>query len=142
MPQETIEERVAYLEGKVDEQSRGYGEVRDAIQQVGGQVVALDQKVERFRDQLSGRIDSLGTRVDHLDQKVDRFREELSARIDTLNGRVDGLDQKVDRFREELSARIGALDQKVSRQFVWMVGIQITILVTVVGVLAAALFRG
>jgi tetrahydromethanopterin S-methyltransferase subunit G len=117
MPQDTIEERVAYLEGKVDEQSRGYGELRDAIQHVGGQIVALDQKVERFRDQLSGRIDGLGTRVDHLDQKVDRFREELSGRID-------------------------ALGQKVSRQFVWIVGIQITILVTVVSVLAAALFRG
>jgi hypothetical protein len=48
----------------------------------------------------------------------------------------------VDRFRDELSTRIDALDQKVSRHFVWMVGIQITILVTVVGVLSAALFRG
>jgi tetrahydromethanopterin S-methyltransferase subunit G len=73
---------------------------------------------------------------------VDRFRDELSGRIDALGGRVDALDQKVDRFRDELSTRIDALDQKVSRQFVWMVGIQITILVTVVGVLAAALFRG
>jgi len=53
MPQGTLEERVAYLEGKVEEQSRGYGELRE-----------------------------------------------------------------------------------------WMVGIQITILVTVVGILAAALFRG
>ena len=77
-----------------------------------------------------------------MDQKVDRFRDELSSRIDALGGRVDALDQKVDRFRDELSGRIDALDQKVSRQFVWMVGIQITILVTVVGVLAAALFRG
>ena len=92
MPQDTIEERVAYLEGKVDEQSRGHGELRDAVQHVGGHIVALDQKVDRFREELSGRID--------------------------------------------------ALDQKVSRHFVWIVGIQITILVTVVGVLGAALFRG
>jgi len=80
-------------------------------------MVALDQKVERLRDQLSGRVDSLGTRVDHLDQKVDRFREELSGRID-------------------------APHQKVWRQFAWIVRIRITVLVNLVGVLAAALFRG
>jgi len=142
MPQDTIEERVAYLEGKVDEQSRGHGELRDAVQHVGGHIVALDQKVDRFREELSGRMEALGSRVDHLDQKVDRFREELSGRMEALGSRVDHLDQKVDRFREELGGRIDALDQKVSRHFVWIVGIQITILVTVVGVLGAALFRG
>ena len=128
MPQGTLEERVAYLEGKVEEQSRGYGEIREAIQRLGERITSLDQKLDRFREELSSRIDALDQR--------------LSGRIDALGGRVDALDQKVDRFRDELSGRINALDQKVSRQFVWMVGIQITILVTVVGVLAAALFRG
>ncbi len=128
MPQGTLEERVAYLEGKVEEQSRGYGEIREAIQHLGERITSLDQKLDRFREELSSRIDALDQR--------------LSGRIDALGGRVDALDQKVDRFRDELSTRIDALDQKVSRQFVWMVGIQITILVTVVGVLAAALFRG
>lgn len=128
MPQGTLEERVAYLEGKVEEQSRGYGEIREAIQHLGERITSLEQKLDRFREELSSRIDALDQR--------------LSGRIDALGGRVDALDQKVDRFRDELSGRIDALDQKVSRQFVWMVGIQITILVTVVGVLAAALFRG
>jgi chromosome segregation ATPase len=128
MPQGTLEERVAYLEGKVEEQSRGYGEIREAIQHLGERITSLDQKLDRFREELSSRIDALDQR--------------LSGRIDALGGRVDALDQKVDRFRDELSGRIDALDQKVSRHFVWMVGIQITILVTVVGVLAAALFRG
>jgi chromosome segregation ATPase len=128
MPQGTLEERVAYLEGKVEEQSRGYGEIREAIQHLGERITSLDQKLDRFREELSSRIDALDQR--------------LSGRIDALSGRVDALDQKVDRFRDELSGRIDALDQKVSRHFVWMVGIQITILVTVVGVLAAALFRG
>ena len=44
-------------------------------------VVHLDQKVDRFRDELSARIDAL-------DQKVDRFREELAARIDALDQKV------------------------------------------------------
>jgi len=86
---QTLEERVAYLEGKVEEHSRGYGELREMMI--------------------------------HLDQKVDRFREELS-------GRIDALDQR-------LTGRIDALDQKFSRYFLWTIGIQITILLAVIGAL-------
>jgi len=107
----SLEERVAYLEGKVDEQSRLGVELRDTI-------FHLDQKVDRFREELASRIDAL-------DQKVDRFREELASRIDAL-------DRKVDRFREELASRIDALDQKLSRYFLWIVGIQVSILLAIV----------
>jgi outer membrane murein-binding lipoprotein Lpp len=124
----TIEERVAYLAGKVEEHAHGFGEIRESILHLG-------EKADRYRAELSARIDGLSGRMDALDLKVDRFREELSSRIDAL-------DQKVDRFREELAARINlvdgridALDQKVSRQFIWLVGIQVTVLVSVIGVL-------
>ena len=56
----SIEERVAYLEGKVEEQSKGFGEI-------------------------TGRIDGLSTRIDALGQKIDRFRDELSLRIQALD---------------------------------------------------------
>ena len=127
----TLEERVAYLEGKVEELSNGYGQLR-------ADIAALDQKVDRFREELAGRIDALdhrlSARIDALDQKVDRFREELS-------GRIDALDQKVDRFREELSGRIDTLDQKFSRWFAWLTGILVTALLAQLGLLGAALFR-
>ena len=66
----TIEERVAYIEGKVEEHSRGFGELREMI-------IHLDQKVDRFREELSSRIDNLDAR---------------------LNGRLDSLDAKFSRF--------------------------------------------
>lgn len=124
----TIDERVAYLEGRVEEHTRGFGELRDIAFQT-------DAKVDRFREELAARIETL-------DQKVDRFRDELATRIDAL-------DQKVDRFREELATRIDALDQKVdrrlaaldqkmSRQFLWILGIQVTVLIAVVGALVAS----
>ena len=69
----TIEERVAYIEGQMSEQSHALVEVRDAIR--------------------------------HLEHRVDT--------------RMDGL------------------DDKVSRQFVWLVGIQVTTLVAIVGALVA-----
>ena len=152
------------LEGRVEEHTRGFGELRDIAfetdtkvdrfrQELAARIDGLDQKVDRFRDELSARMDGL-------DQKVDRFRDELSARIDGLNqkvdrfrdelsARIDGLDQKVDRFRDELSARLDALDQKVdrlfgaldhkmSRQCLWILGVQVTILIAVVGALVAS----
>ncbi len=135
----TIDERIAYLEGRVEEHTRGFGELRDIAFQtdakvdrfrheLAARIDALDRKVDRFRDELSARIDAL-------DQKVDRFREELGGRIDALDRkldrRLDALDHKVDRL-------FGALDQKMSRQFLWIMGVQVTVLVAVVGALVAS----
>ncbi len=88
----SVEERVAYPEGKVEEHSRGFGEIREMLV--------------------------------HLDQKVDRFRAELGSRIDALDQR--------------LTARVDAMDRKLSRQFTWLVAMQIAFMLTVVG----ALIRG
>jgi uncharacterized coiled-coil protein SlyX len=85
----TIEERVAYLEGKVEEHSKAWDDLKDMIT--------------------------------HLDQKVDR--------------RVDALDAKIDRHREELSNRIDALDQKFSRYFLWIIGIQVSIFLAIIATL-------
>jgi uncharacterized coiled-coil protein SlyX len=73
----TLEERVAYLEGKVEEQSRLGSELREMI-------FHLDQKIDRFREELSARIDAL-------DQK-------LNTRIDATNARIDALDHKLSRY--------------------------------------------
>ena len=81
----SLEERVAYLEGKVEEHSRGFGEIRELLVH--------------------------------------------------LNGRVVDLDQKVDRFRVELGGRIETLDQRVARGFNWLVGVQLAILLSIIGAL-------
>jgi tetrahydromethanopterin S-methyltransferase subunit G len=80
--------------------------------------------MEEFR---SGVL-RLDHRMDGLDLKVDRFRNELA-------GRIDALDAKVDRFRDELAGRIDSLDHKVSRGFFWVVGIQLTVLLAIIGTL-------
>jgi len=96
----TIEERVAYIEGKVEGYSRGFGELREMII--------------------------------HLDQKVDRFREELSSRIENLDAQ---LSSRIDNLEARLSGRLDRLDEKFSRFFLWTIGIQITVLLAVIGAL-------
>lgn len=79
---QSLEERVAYLEGQVSEQSHALLEVRDSVR--------------------------------HLEQR-------LEARLDRME------------------ARFGTLEDRVSRQFVWTVGVQVT---TFVAIVAAMLSRG
>ena len=80
----------------------------------------LDERVAR----LEGRVEGFDERFDGLERRMDR-----------ADARFDGLDAKVDRFRDELSRRIEALDQKVSRHFTWLVGIQVAVLLAVVAAL-------
>jgi hypothetical protein len=89
----TIEERVAYLEGQVSEQSHALLEVRDSVR--------------------------------HLEQRMEARFDSFEQRIDT---RLAGVDRRID-----------GLEDKLSRQFVWTVGVQVTTFVTIV---AAILSRG
>lgn len=67
----TLEERVSYLEGRVEDQSRTTGELRDLV-------VALDQKVDR--------------RFEALEQKFERrFTWVIGIQLSTLLTIVVGL---------------------------------------------------
>ena len=90
----TVEKRIAYLEGRLEDHAGTVGSVRQDVANLRQMIQHLDQKVQ------------------HLDQKIQY------------------LDQKVDRL-------FFNLDSKVSRQFVWLVGMQVGVLVAIVG----AMFR-
>ena len=90
----TLEERVAYIEGQMSEQSHALVELRDAIC--------------------------------HLEQRMD-------TRFAGIDHRFEGIDRRF----ETMDRRLEGLDDKVSRQFVWLVGVQVTTLVAVVGALIA-----
>lgn len=109
----TTAERVAFLEGKVEEHSRGFGELREMVSQ-------LDLKLDRRLDAVDTRFERVERRIDALDQRLNGCRAELA-------GRIDALDQKVDRFRSD-----------VSRQFLWIVSVQVAVLLAVVGALVGS----
>ena len=94
-----IDERVAFLEGRVEEHSQMVNGIRDAL-------ASLEARMDRRFEQFETRVDQRFLQVD---------------------------------------ARIDALDSKVSRQFVWLVGLHITTLITVMaalfGLVAALLPR-
>jgi uncharacterized coiled-coil protein SlyX len=99
-PVATLEERVAYLEGRMVEHSRTVDGIREAL-------AALEQRMDRRFE------------------RVDRRFEGVDRRFDALDQRIDALDRKLDH-------RTAALDDKMSRQFTWVVGIQVTTLMAIV----------
>lgn len=74
----SVEERVAYLEGRLEDHAGAVGNLQHDVRDLRGQIASLDQKVDRL-------------------------------------------------FHN--------LDSKVSRQFVWLAGIQVAVLLAVVGAL-------
>ena len=95
----TLEERVAFIEGQVSEQSHAMVEVREAVRM-------LENRVD-------GRFEAMDRRF----EAIDRRFEAVDRRFDTVDRRID------------------ALDEKLSRYFVWLVGLQVTTLVAIVGAL-------
>jgi uncharacterized coiled-coil protein SlyX len=57
----TVEERLAFVEGRLQELAGGYAQLREDIRDLREHVLHLDQKVDRFREELTGRTEALGT---------------------------------------------------------------------------------
>ena len=111
----TIEERVAYIEGQMSEQSHALLELRDAIRH-------MDQKMD-------ARFDLVDRRFGSIDQRFETFDRRFEA--------IDRRFEAIDRRFETMDRRFELLDDKVSRQFAWLVGAQLTTLVAIVGALLA-----
>ena len=78
----TLEERVAYLEGKVEEHSKVWSDLKDMMINHDSKMIAFEQRIDR------------------------RF--------------------------EAIDRRFEAIDQKFSKYFLWIIGIQVSVLLAVI----------
>lgn len=101
----TVEERLASLEGRVNEQSQMFATLRDLLAS--------------------------------LECRIDRFEQRVEARFDAIDRRFE----TVDRRFETVDRRFASLEDTLSRNLLWTVGIQVTVLVVVIGAVVTALTR-
>jgi len=99
----TIEERVAYLEGKVEEHSKAWSDLKEMMNSHDARMIAFEQRIDR------------------------RF-EAIDRRFESIDKRFEAIDRRF----ESLEKRIEYLDQKFNRYFLWIIGIQVSILLTIV----------
>lgn len=109
---DSLEERVSFLEGRVSDQS-------DVLKEIRQSLAHLDQKVDRFRDELAGRINALDER---LSGRMNALDERISGRLEGLEQRIDAIDEKMDRVSDRLGQRL-----------LWLFGVQVTVLLVVIG---------
>ena len=69
---QTLDERVAFLEGRVDEHSRGVDDMRALV-------VQLDGKVDRRIDGLDGRFEAIDRRFEAVDRRFDAVDARFEA---------------------------------------------------------------
>jgi uncharacterized coiled-coil protein SlyX len=103
-----VEERVAYLEGRVEDHSQMVNGLRDAL-------ASLEARMDRRFEAMDRRFEA-----------IDRRFEAIDRRFELIDRRFEAVDQ-----------RLETIDAKMSRQFVWLVGIQVTTLIAVAGGFAA-----
>ncbi len=62
----TLEERVAYLEGKVEEHSSAWQDLREAIRETSQRIIHLEQKFDQRFIQMDQRLNETNQRIDKL----------------------------------------------------------------------------
>ena len=95
-----------------DVESAGMGPAY--LSRLGIPMPTLDERVAY----LEGRLEEHSSTVDTLRSDIQEFRRQFENRIDGVYSRMDRLDSRMD-----------ALDARVSRQFTWLVGIQIVMFI-------------
>lgn len=85
-------------------------------------MAVVDERVESLEAKMSEHAQAIGL----LDQRMAWGFGETVRRFEAVDRRFDAIDRRFER-----------LEDKVSRQFVWTVGIQVTVLLAVIGALLA-----
>jgi len=107
----TVEERISSLEAKVD----AIADLRNAIGELG---TDLRSVVGELRTDMNRRFEELRT---DMNRQFGEVRADMNRRF-----------SDVDRRFERMDRRTEILDQRMERHFMWMVGIQFTVLIAVI----------
>jgi nitrate/nitrite-specific signal transduction histidine kinase len=116
----SLEEKVSYIEAKVEEQGK------------------LEQRLEHRFDLIDHRFDLIDQRFVQVDQRFARVDERFAqvdqrfAQVDQRFAQIDQRFAQVDERFAELRSLITALDQKSDRRFIWLVGMQFTTLIAII----------
>lgn len=82
---------------------------------------------------------SFEARMDRRFEQMDRRFEQLEQRMDARFAQVDARFTQMEARFSQVDQRFEALDAKMSRQFMWLIGILLTGLIAMLGALAAAI---
>jgi chaperonin cofactor prefoldin len=130
----TLEERVATLEARVDAYTMSSTDTRVVL-------AGLQDQMNRRFEQTDRRFEQMDRRFEQMDRRFEQVDQRFAALQDQMNRRFEQVDQRFTVLQDHMNQRFDAVDQKIDRHFTWLVGIQVAVLVAVVGALVAPYYR-
>jgi len=131
----SLEERVAYLEGRMEDHTRAVADLRTAVGD-------LREHMDRGFADLREYIDrGLGDLRGYIDRGLGDLRGYIDRGLGDLQEQVGNLREETGNLREQMDRRFEVLDQKVDHHFTWLVGIQVAVLVAIVGTLLGSYYK-
>ncbi|MBM3777755.1 MAG: hypothetical protein FJW23_05885 [Acidimicrobiia bacterium] len=124
----TIEERVAHLEGRVQDHTLLYNDLRTSLAEFRAE---MRQQGDEFRT-------ALHRQGEELRAEMRRQGEELRAEMSQLGDELRG---EMRQLGGELRGEIRRLDDRIDRHFTWLVGLLMAGLFTVTGAVVGLYFR-
>ena len=120
----------------------GDGVVEDGAPAYTAEVTLERQVEENARDieGLRGAVVELGRRMEQGFEALERRFEAIDRRFEAIDRRFEAMERRfevIDQRFEAIERRLDRLDQQMSRQFFWVVGIQITTVLAMTGAIAA-----
>ncbi|MBI4531403.1 MAG: hypothetical protein HY709_07750 [Candidatus Latescibacteria bacterium] len=132
-PTTSIEERMARLEGVMEQMNYRMGSLETRIVSLENGQLQIRQELSTMRKELTDKIDN--TRKELID-KIDNTRKELIDKIGGVHGELTG---KIDGVHGELTGKIDNTHQlllaKMDSQFHWILGIILTSWITMIALM-------
>ncbi len=132
----SIEERVAYLEGRMEDHGRQTGELQAAVRESRDEgrrsFEAVDGQFVTLRD-------GMGRRFEAVDGQLVGLRGDMGRRFDAVDARFIAVEKEVRTRFDSLDRLFAEQRQKCDRQFTWLVAIFMT---GIVGILTSFLRPG
>ena len=136
----TVEERLNLVEHRVAENARGIEGLCEAVVDLGRRMDRGFEAIDRRFEAIDQRFEAIDRRFEAVDQRfeaMDQRFEAMDQRFEAMDQRFEALERRFDRMEQRVEQRLDRLDQQMSRQFFWVVGIQITTVLAMTGAIAA-----
>jgi archaellum component FlaC len=148
-PDMSSAERLASLEARMNRMDDLYELIERQFTEFR---VGMTQQVTQLREEMTRQSTEL--RAD-MNRQSSELRADMNRQFDVMNGQlgelrsdmnqrfehVDRRFEQVDRRFEQVEYRFQALDAKGDRHFTWIVGIQVTLMLAVIGAMMGAYYR-
>ena len=122
----TVEERLAFVEGRVQEHSQMFAGLRESI-------VSLEQRMDRRFDHVDARFTVLEERLSGVDRRIDALEQRIASLDVKLDHKVGSLDQKIGALELKVERQLDAFRREMSSHQRWLVGLQVTTMLVVLG---------